>query len=164
MAINTKFAQKSFLGLPPWAKGVVAVAVIGVVGYAIFKVTQKLGSTEEADRKEDNEVQQELQNEIKKKPATYADSQYRTFANTIETAGFDLGTDEDAIYSTFRKLKNNTDYLKLLTAWGKPNRTVYEWGVGRKMTLPQYIRWEMSDTEVKKVNDILQSKGITYRV
>jgi hypothetical protein len=28
MAINTKFAQKSFLGLPPWAKGKVQLAVI----------------------------------------------------------------------------------------------------------------------------------------
>ena len=164
MAVDTKFAKQSFLGLPPWAKGVVAVAVIGVAGYAFFKLTQKLGDNEEADNKEGGEVLNELEKELKKKPATYADSQYRTFANTIETAGFDIGTDEDAIYSTFRKLKSNTDYLKLLTAWGKPNRKVYEWGVGRNMTLPQYIRWEMDDSEVKKVNDILSSKGITYRV
>jgi hypothetical protein len=164
MAINTKFAQKSFLGLPPWAKGVVAVAVIGVVGYAIYKINQKLGDTEEADRKEEGEVQNELAEESKKKPASYPDSQYRTFANTIETAGFDVGTDEAAIYSTFRKLKNNTDYLKLLTAWGKPNRKIYDWGMGYNYTLPQYIRYEMSDSEVKKVNDILQSKGIKYRV
>lgn len=164
MAVNTKFAQQSFLGLPPWAKGIVAVAVVGVVGYALYKITQKLGGEEEQDRKEDKDIVSEIEQESKKKPASYADSQYKTFANTIETAGFDLGTDEAAIYSTFRKLKNNTDYLKLLNAWGKPNRTVYEWGVGRKMTLPQYIRWEMNDSEVKKVNDILKSKGITYRV
>lgn len=164
MAVNTKFAQQSFLGLPPWAKGIVAVTVLGVVVYATYKISQKLGGEEEQDRKEDKDIVSEIEQESKKKPASYADSQYKTFANTIETAGFDLGTDEAAIYSTFRKLKNNTDYLKLLNAWGKPNRTVYEWGVGRKMTLPQYIRWEMSDTEVKKVNDILKSKGITYRV
>jgi len=164
MAINTKFAQKSFLGLPPWAKGVVAVVAIGAAGYAIYKVTQMLNGDDEQDAKETGEVQLEIERESKKKPASYADSQYRTFANTIETAGFDTGTDEAAIYSTFRKLKNNTDYLKLLNAWGKPNRKVYEWGVGRNMTLPQYIRWEMNDSEVKKVNDILQSKGITYRV
>jgi len=164
MAINTKFAQKSFLGLPPWAKGVVAVVAIGAAGYAIYKVTQMLNGDDEQDAKETGEVQLEIERESKKKPASYADSQYRTFANTIETAGFDTGTDEDAIYSTFRKLKNNTDYLKLLNAWGKPNRKVYEWGVGRNMTLPQYIRWEMNDSEVKKVNDILKSKGITYRV
>jgi len=164
MAVNTKFAQKSFLGLPPWARGVVAIAVVGAVGYAVYKLTQKFGETDEADRKEDSEIQNELQIESNKKPASYADSQYRTFANTIETAGFDVGTDENAIYSTFRKLKNNTDYLKLLRAWGKPNRKVYEWGIGRNMTLPQFIRWEMSDSEVKKVNDILSSRGITYRV
>jgi hypothetical protein len=164
MAINTKFAQKSFLGLPPWAKGVVAVVAIGAAGYAIYKVTQMFNGDDEQDAKETGEVQLEIERESKKKPASYADSQYRTFANAIETAGFDVGTDEAAIYSTFRKLKNNTDYLKLLNAWGKPNRKVYEWGVGRNMTLPQYISWEMNDSEVKKVNDILQSKGITYRV
>jgi hypothetical protein len=164
MAVDTKFAQKSFLGLPPWAKGVVAIAVVAAAGYAFYKLTQKLGEIEEADSKESGEVISEIEKESKKKPASYADSQYRTFANSIETAGFDLGTDEAAIYSTFRKLKNNTDYLKLLNAWGKPNRKVYEWGVGRSMTLPQYIRWEMDDSEVKKVNDILKSKSITYRV
>lgn len=164
MAVNTKFAQQSFLGLPPWAKGLVAVTVLGVAVYAAYKITQKLSGQDEQDSKEDKDVVSEIERESKKKPASYADSQYKTFANTIETAGFDVGTDEAAIYSTFRKLKNNTDYLKLLNAWGKPNRTVYEWGVGRKMTLPQYIRWEMNDSEVKKVNDILNSKGITYRV
>lgn len=164
MAVNTKFAQKSFLGLPPWAKGVVAVTVLAVTVYAVFKITQKLSGLEEQDSKEDKDVVSEIERESKTKPPSYADSQYKTFANTIETAGFDVGTDEAAIYSTFRKLKNNTDYLKLLNAWGKPNRTVYEWGVGRKMTLPQYIRWEMNDAEVKKVNDILKSKNITYRV
>ena len=164
MAVNTKFAQQSFLGLPPWAKGIVAVAVVGAVGYAIYKITQKFGGEEEQDNKEGKDVLNEIEQESKKKPASYAPSQYKTFANSIETAGFDLGTDEAAIYSTFRKLKNNTDYLMLLNAWGKPNRTVYEWGVGRKMSLPQYLRWEMSDTEVKKVNDILKSKNITYRV
>jgi hypothetical protein len=164
MAINTKFAQKSFLGLPQWAKGVVAIAVVGVVGYAIYKVTQKIGNVEEADKKEGKDILDELAKEGKKKPATYADSQYKTFANTIEIAGFDAGTDEEAIYSTFRKLKNNTDYLKLLNAWGNPNRKVYDWGVGRDMTLPQFIHYEMNDTEVRKVNQILASKGITYRV
>jgi hypothetical protein len=164
MAVDTKFAKESFTGLPTWAKGIVAVAVVAGIGYVIYKVTQKLGETEDADRKEGGEVQSELEQEVKKKPASYPDSQYRTFANTIETAGFDMGTDEAAIYSTFRKLKNNADYLKLLNAWGKPNRKVYEWGIGRNMTLPQYIRWEMSDGEVKKVNDILSSKGIKYRV
>ena len=164
MAIDTKFAKEGFLGLPPWAKGVVAVAVLGVTIYAVYKISKKLGGDEEQDKKEGADVLSELEKAAKKKPATYPASQYKTFANIIETAGFDIGTDEDAIYSTFRKLKSNTDYLMLLIAWGKPNRTVYEWGVGREMTLPQYIRWEMDDSEVKKVNDILQSKGITYRV
>ena len=43
MAINTKFAQKSFLGLPPWAKGVVTVVAVGGVLFLIYKL-QKGGS------------------------------------------------------------------------------------------------------------------------
>lgn len=164
MAVNTKFAQQSFLGLPPWAKGVVAIAVVGVTIYAVYKISQKVGGDEEQDKKEDKDIVSELEKESKKKPASYPASQFKTFANGIETAGFDVGTDEDAIYNIFRKLKNNTDYLMLLTAWGKPNRTVYDWGIGRKMTLPQYLRYELDNTEIKKVNTILQSKGITYRV
>jgi hypothetical protein len=164
MASTTKFAQQSFLDLPPWAKGIVAVAAVVAAGIVIYKVTQKFGDVEEADKKEGRDILDELAKEGKKKPASYADSQYKTFANTIETAGFDTGTDEEAIYSVFRKLKNNTDYLKLLNAWGTPNRKVYEWGIGRNMTLPQFIHWEMNDIESRKVNQILASKGITYRV
>jgi hypothetical protein len=164
MAINTKFAQKSFTGLPTWAKGIIGVAVVGVTIYALYKLKNTLSGDKESDNKEGRDVLNELEKESKKKQASYAPSQYKTFANTIETAGFDVGTDEAAIYSTFRKLKNNTDYLMFLNAWGQPNRKVYEWGIGRNMTLPQYLRYEMSDSEIKKVNEILASKGITYRV
>jgi hypothetical protein len=101
---------------------------------------------------------------LKKTRLTFPESQYRSFAGTIETAGFDVGTDEDAIYNVFGKLKNNADYLALTQAWGKPNRRVYEWGIGRDMTLAQFIRYEMNDKEVRKINGILSSKGIKYRI
>ena len=55
MAVNTKFAQKSFLSLPPWAKGVVAIAVVGGIGYAVYKLSQlKQTDDEKSDKDEAN--------------------------------------------------------------------------------------------------------------
>ena len=61
-------------------------------------------------------------------------------------------------------MKNNADYLALLKAWGKPARTVYEWGIGRKKTLSQFLHSEMSDSEIRKINTILANNKVKYRV
>lgn len=164
MAVNTKFAQQSFAGLPSWAKGIISVGIIAGVGYVIYKVTQKLGEEPKRDADEDKQIQTELEIEIKKSPLTYGPSQYATFANNIQEAGYDVGTDEEAIYSIFRKIKNNADYLALLKAWGKPTRTVYEWGIGRKKTLTQFLKSEMDNTEIRKINTILSNNKVKYRV
>lgn len=150
--------------LPPWARGVVGVGVVAGAGYGIYKLIKFLSAENKAEKKETQLVKGELETEVAKTGLSYPGSQYLTFANVIETAGFDIGTDEEAIYSTFRKLNNNADYLQLLSAWGKPNRTIYDWGIGYDMTLPQYLRYEMGDEEINKINYILKSKGITYKV
>jgi hypothetical protein len=170
MAVDTKFAQKSFLGLPPWAKGIIAIAVVGGVGYAIYKLSKIKKTPEEKSDKEEADAQtKELEAETKKKPLSYPLSQYKTFANAIEEACNEEGTDEEAIYSTFRKLKNNSDYLALQKAWGNPTRFVTpSWYIfyttGRNYTLPQLLRNDMSSSEISKVNKILSNNGIKYRV
>lgn len=153
-----------YKNLPPWARGVVAVGVVAGTGYAIYKIAKLLSGEKRQEIKETAAIGSELQSAQAQTGLSYPISQYLTFANVIETAGFDIGTDEEAIYSTFRKLNNNADYLQLLTAWGKPNRTIYDWGIGYDMTLPQYLRYEMGEDEIAKVNYILKTKGITYRV
>lgn len=164
MAKVTDQISKSFQGLPPWAKGAIAVGTTVIVGFVAYKIFKKLSGTDSTDRAEAAAVETELSQEVKKTGLTYPESQYKSFASQIEIAGFDVGTDEDAIYSVFSKLKNNADFLALTQAWGKPNRKVYDWGIGRDMTLAQYIRYEMSESEVRKINTILNSKGIKYRV
>jgi negative regulator of sigma E activity len=164
MAVDTKFAKESFKGLPTWAKGVISIGVFAGVAYAIWKITQKLGEEPLRDATEDKQIKDELAEEIKKSPLSYGASQYATFANNIQEAGFDIGTDEESIYSVFRKIKNNADYLALLKAWGKPTRTIYEWGIGRKKTLSQFLRSEMDSKEIAKINTILANNKVKYRV
>jgi hypothetical protein len=164
MAKITEQISKSFQGLPPWAKGAIAVGVVAGVAFIGFKIFRKFGGESARETQEANQLENELNTELNKTGLTYPKSQYSTFANEIETAGFDIGTDEDAIYSVFRKLKNNADYLQLNASWGKPNRKVYDFGIGRDMTLPQFLRYEMNDGEIRKINQILSYNKITYRV
>jgi hypothetical protein len=174
MAVDTKFAKQSFTGLPSWAKGVVAIAAVGGVVYLVYKF-QKSGKTilktpdEKTDQEEAKQQEEELQKELKKKPLTYPLSQYKTFANVIEEATNEEGTDEEAIYAIFRKLKSNADYLALQKAWGNPTRFVTpSWYIfyttGKRFTIPQLLRNDMSSSEIKKINTILMNNKITYRI
>ena len=170
MAVDTKFAKESFSGLPQWAKGIIAIAVVGGIGYAVYKLSKLKKTPEEKSDKEEADAQKnELEKEIKKKPLSYPLSQYKTFANVIEEACNEEGTNEEAIYSTFRKLKSNSDYLALQIAWGNPTRFVTpSWYIfyttGKNFSIPQLLRNDMSSSEISKVNKILSNNGIKYRV
>ena len=87
----------------------------------------------------------------------------------LVTATQDAGTDNEAVYAVFRKIKNNADYLQLLKTWGNPTRQVYpDWiffySTGYKMTLPQLLRHDMPSEKIQKINNILAGNGVTYRI
>ena len=164
MAKVTEQISKGFQGLPPWAKGTIAVVAVGGGVYLLYRLLRGMSSDTLRQTQETNQILSELDNEVKKTGLTYPKSQYSSFANELQQAGFDVGTDEDAMYSIFRKLKNDADYLQLTAAWGKPTRTIYDWGVGRPMTLTQFLRSELSDSEIRKINTILAGSKIKYRV
>ena len=120
------------------------------------------------DKQETKDVDTELEEAKKKTKLSYPLSQYQAFAKIIEIAGQDAGTDEKAIYSVFLKLKNNADYLQLVKAWGVARQVYPEWilfySSGQKLSLQQFLRYEMDEKEIKKINYILTSKGIKYRI
>jgi hypothetical protein len=161
---NTEFVKSGFLGLPSWAKGALTIGALAGGAFIVYKLISRFGADQRRESKQNVNINRELEEEAKANPLTFAKSQYSTFADTIQTAGFDLGTDEQAIYSVFYKLKNNADYLALLAAWGSPTRTIYDFGIPYKMTLPQFLRWEMRDSEITKINKILSTKKIKYRI
>ena len=66
-----------------------------------------------------------------------------------------------------RKFKNNTDWLELMKAYGM--RTYYDpfsvtYITGKEINLIKAMQLELDTTEKNKVNAILKSKGITYRI
>lgn len=157
-------AQTAGNFLKEYYKPIVAIGVGGVVAYFVAQVAKRFTTETKRLTEEKKAVESELAQAIKQKPLTYPESQYQSMARVIQIAGFDVGTDEDAIYSVFRRLKNNADYLALAQAWGKPTRKVYEWGIGRDMTLQQFIRWELDQKEVSKINAILKARKIKYSI
>lgn len=146
---------------------VVTIAIGGAVAWFIYDRFIK-SDAKKRNKQETKDVDNELEEAKKKTKLSYPLSQYQAFAKVIEIAGQDAGTDEKAIYSVFRKLKNNADYLQLVKAWGVARQVYPEWiffySTGYKLSLQQFIRYEMDEKEVRVINNILTSKGIKYRI
>jgi hypothetical protein len=140
----------------PYIIGGLAVIVI----YFLFR-RKKLLPT-----KAETATATELITEQATTAATYPNSQYQTWANQLETAMDDIGTDENTIISIFKNLKNNTDYLKLFQAFGTRKYTggyLPGWA-NDSWDLGQWLVEELDSEEITQINNELASKGITYRI
>ena len=171
--------------LPPWAKGVIVVGGAAVVYFTatrIFRNIKNARNKRDA-KKTQSEVKSELaqlqQQGIKK---SYPDSQYNAWADKIEKQfdGIDWKQnwfDKDvpiigqwsgsgkSVAEIFKQLKNNTDLLALVAAYGV--RTYDQAGVFTgdfTGNLYQAIQDELDKGEIDALNALLKKKGITYQV
>lgn len=166
MAVNTKFAKESYTGLPGWAKGVIAVAVVGGIGYLVWKLIKAPGTLRDGmgNRQEDrawtNEAESLGQN------ATLSKAQLLSIANKLFAAMDGYGTDEAAIYEAFRQLKNDADFAGLQAAYGIRTISSGSWSVASDFdgNLTAALTDELDSTERQKVNYILSTKKIKYRI
>lgn len=161
------FVSESFLGLPGWAKGLVAVAVVGGVGYIGFKIYKKLSNTDKGQKKEEKSWDKEAEalNKDPKTKATISTQQLQSYANVLQTAMNGMTTNVGAITSVFNALKNDADFAGLTAAFGV--RTINS-GVylvpDFTGTLAACLTDELSTSEKNDLNTILAKKGIKYRV
>jgi len=154
---------ESFKGLPPWARGIIAVAVVGGSAYLLYKIMQRAKQNQSPEGKESKEIENELKTDTSKQ--TYPLSQYSQFAQKIENAGSDIGTDEDSIFAVFRKIKTNKDLLLLKKAFGTRPYTgdILPYFILRNnLDLQGWLTSELSSSEVTKINTILRNNGVTY--
>lgn len=88
---------------------------------------------------------------------TLSSASYTAYANQLYNAFrqhmFGWGTDEDAIYNVFSQMNNTSDVYKLIKVFGTKD--------GK--TLEVYIRSELNNRELRKLNTILSNKGIAYQ-
>lgn len=91
---------------------------------------------------------------------TYSDKQYGDFANKLYSAMDGAGTDEDAIFSVFKKMKNDLDVLNLERKFGL-RAASWAFGFSTPVDLADWLRSDLSSTDLAKLNNILSAQGIT---
>lgn len=146
---------------------VIKIVLIGAGIFIAYKMIQSIMKSK-PQREEVASASSELDklNQSSITRQSISKSQAESLASTLHTAMDGYGTDEDAIISIFYKLKNNADYLALQKAYG-----VREISSGKlnpepnfKGTMASALRNELENGWVKKINDLLIKKKITYRV
>jgi hypothetical protein len=95
----------------------------------------------------------------------YSDSQYYIWADKLESAMFDIGTNEDSVYNVYRNIKNDADFLKLEMAFGEREYTGgYVPGVlYGNFDLSEWLEQELVSSEIGVINWILYRNGVNYR-
>lgn len=147
-------------GLPPWAKGVATLAILGGVGYGIYKLIKNINSID--DKLSDNKEERNLKAQGQKN--WYTASQYKEMAetfysNAIDTFNvFDRGN-EDALYKLAGQMKSDLDVIEIRKAFGEKRCSLtVNW-----MTLSPFVNCMYDTDEIAQANKILASKKITFR-
>lgn len=141
-----------FSKLSPTLQIVLVIGAIIVI-YLLFKGGKNFFKVMGQNAQQAGEEAAYLAQGIKK---TYLDSQYKQFAQRLETAMIGVGTDENSIFSVFKSMKNDLDVLALESAFGiRSGRwqiTGYDLGT--------WLTDELSSSDIQKLNSILTNNGI----
>lgn len=153
--------KEIFSGLPPWAKGVLAVGG-GFVAYSVVNKILKSRKEQNEPRDAGNEVNVLASQGIY---PSYTDAQYESFCNAIVQAIWDCGTDETAIYNVMRSMRNDADIYKLISVYGvRKYKGCFEGFFSLvERSLSGAISSELDAGEKSKVNSILRDNGITFQ-
>lgn len=161
--------------LPPWAKGVVVVGgvlVVYLVGSRVYRAvfpTETEKKNRELEKNIDNEISKLQRNGVK---ASFSDSNYNTFANTIyNSMRYAVGDDYGTVVLTLKKMNNDLDVAKLVKAFGVKQDYFFGIPTGDKMDLFTYLQKELGNEyggltnyRVTNINADWKKKGITYQI
>jgi len=152
-------------------KTTIAIAAgVGVVAYLMFKKSGSLlssvkkftgqATTEDINKSTTEDIK--ILNKQGIKPTYYA-SQYVLFAdklyNAMITSNPFQGTDEEAIYSVMRLMKNDVDINMLVKSFGTRRMEFSLKGGG----LAAFLQDDLDNKEMAMVNKILSNNKINYR-
>lgn len=153
---NPKTLKESVFSNPlTWA----VIAGAGI--YFVSRILKKKDSQTQIAEKDVKKLEQQGQ-----KP-TYIDTNYQQFADAIYQAGkanrtftgLFLGADEDVFINTFKKMKNDLDITKLISAFGE-RRLAYSLKGGN---LGAFMQDELDADTINIINTDLRSKKINYQ-
>jgi hypothetical protein len=160
---NASITKTVIEEIPSWAKGILVIAAVGVVGYVIYKVAKGgLRSLKDAREKGqlNNDTKDLLSQGVK---YSYLTSQYNTFADKIFAALKGATEDEDMIKVVMSSMKNDLDVLALIAAYGTRDASFWAWE-SAKYDLVTALNAYMTADEIEEyVNAPLRAGGIKYQ-
>lgn len=158
---------QTFTNLPTKQKiivGVVALILVIVAVIVVRKMFRKPNAGGQQGGTQDH-VGDDIN--LNQQAQSYQNSQYAIWADQLEVAMQDAGTDDDAIYYIMEQMLNDKDVLKLVQAFGTRgyNGSIIwipaPWR--SQLSLGGFFGEELRVSELQRVNDILASKGIQFR-
>lgn len=164
MAEKKGIVKEIATGMPPWAKGVVAVGLLAGGGYLIYYLIKNLkeGLKSLQDLKEKKQLQSDKEELINSgmKP-TYQQTQYNKYADSLWSCLGGATEDEDCIRDVMRAMKNDVDVLTLIEAYG--TRDIGFWST-KNLDLVSAIREYLYSSEVETyVNLPLRNNKVKYQ-
>jgi hypothetical protein len=128
----------------------IALAVVG--GIAIYAIKKAL---------KDKTLSQ-VEKSIVKNKLTYPEMQYYIFADQLEQIMQNSMTKGYKVFPVFEQMQNDSDISQLIIAFGE--RTNYWFGVPTfKKNLPYWIKDELSNNELKQLNEMMEEKQINLK-
>tara|TARA_R110001632_G_scaffold61998_4_gene149249 strand:+ start:17781 stop:18356 length:576 start_codon:yes stop_codon:yes gene_type:complete len=162
-------ANQGWKAIPVPVKGVLLVAIAyWAYKFAAGAIAKSRLSAEGRDQAQEVDGwNQSFINDNSTAAATMNGAQMKAASNAIFTAMDGYGTDETTIYNQMSKVKNNADYSGLSLAWGRRTISSGRWNPApdlKNATLIQAISDELGSGAKIKINKILSSAGVRYRV
>ena len=161
--------REVYFNLDPRVRLFVQVVGVAVATYAVYRIVKavKQYGEDQANRTENqstaNELQQLNQNPSTKQKITNAQAQ--AYANKLFASMNGKGTYENEIVAVFYKLFNDADFLALQKAFGTKTIESRTYFVDDfRGTMTQCLTDELNQDYLDKINKILKSKKIKYRV
>lgn len=169
---------KYYTELPTWAKGAIAIAVIGgvgLIGYKIYKVIsneQELKDSQETANASEDEYKKLLKQGQK---LSFPEINYVSASNSI-VSGLDgcetYFGEEDAKYAVMNVVKKPIDWYFLVKTFGSRMVDNCGWGTGETAyALPELLREQLGSisassgnyfsTNLSILQDYLKKIGIT---
>jgi hypothetical protein len=164
--------------LPQWAKGIVVVGGIAIVYFTTKQIIKRVRGQAERklDTQESDDAKKDLKDlEDKGVRPTLSSTQLESIINNLVQSMNDCGTDEQLIYNQFKKINNEADVYALLNKWQiryyRPCSvsspiSYAKWLANDKAfggSLSTWLSYDLSSSEIGKINKILSDKNIKFK-
>jgi len=100
--------------------------------------------------------------EVDQTNLSYSKSEFHLMCSTLDASMSGSGTDEQTIYATMRKMKNQDDWQFLQKTFGIRNKDGGFWSSDISGDLKKWLSDDLYDSEVDEVRRILSESNINY--